>query len=136
MTRVPAAVTVMCRLAHINGSTSACDCTRLWLPWLSCHVTPSYKLVTWKAPAWPAVCGGLAANLTATEQLRSLSLEAAHAAGVPTVVARRTLQAGNNLIGRLVPSADEAIKAAVEGAGLIVLQVSPTHVAVQAGGAK
>eukprot|EP00891_Asterochloris_glomerata_P004560 jgi/Astpho2/4560/Aster-00142 len=42
--------------------------------------------------------------------------------GVPTVVARRTLPAGNNLIGRLVATADEAIKAAVEGAGLIVLQ--------------
>ena len=79
-------------------------------------------------PLWWPGC-----NEAETQQLSSLSLEAAHAAGVPTVVARRTLQAGNNLIGRLVASADEAVEAAVEGAGLIVLRVSLTHIAVQSG---
>lgn len=70
-------------------------------------------------PLWWPGC-----NLGSERDSSSLSLKAVHAAGVPTVVARRTLPAGNNLIGRLVATADEAIKAAVEGAGLIVLQVS------------
>lgn len=45
-------------------------------------------------------------------------------AGVPTVVARRSLPDNANLVGRRVTTGHEALRAAADGASLIILEVS------------
>lgn len=44
-------------------------------------------------------------------------------AGVPTVVARRSLPDDANLVGRRVTSGPEALQAATDGASLVILEV-------------
>ncbi len=45
------------------------------------------------------------------------------AAGVPTVVARRSLPDNANLVGRKVATGHEAVRAAADGASLVILEV-------------
>ena len=45
------------------------------------------------------------------------------AAGIPTVVARRSLRSGVDLVGRRVTSGPDAQRAAADGANLVILEV-------------
>ena len=76
------------------------------------------------------LCCLLSGSILAASSLPPASQQCPFGTGLPTVVARRMLQQGG-LVGRVVTSGSDAIKAAADGADLVFLEIpSACHSAV------